>query len=63
MKTLIFLLAIFATFSTNAYEMCLIPQQNIVEARGCCSSHGGVCGCSMGQATCCDGSLSPSCGC
>lgn len=31
--------------------------------RGCCSHHGGVCGCSNGRALCCDGSLSPSCGC
>jgi hypothetical protein len=31
--------------------------------RGCCSWHGGVCGCAGGRAKCCDGSLSPSCGC
>jgi hypothetical protein len=32
--------------------------------RGCCSHHGGVCGCSStGRAECCDGTLSPSCGC
>lgn len=30
---------------------------------GCCSWHSGVCGCSMGRAKCCDGTLSPSCGC
>ena len=30
---------------------------------GCCSWHGGVCGCSGGRALCCDGTLSPSCGC
>lgn len=30
---------------------------------GCCSWHGGVCGCSSGRAVCCDGNLSPSCGC
>ena len=30
---------------------------------GCCSHHGGVCGCSFGSVTCCDGSTSPSCGC
>ena len=33
------------------------------EQSGCCSWHGGVCGCSAGRAQCCDGSLSPSCGC
>lgn len=30
---------------------------------GCCSHHGGVCGCVNGRAMCCDGVLSPSCGC
>jgi len=30
---------------------------------GCCSWHGGVCGCTGGRAQCCDGTLSPSCGC
>ncbi len=33
------------------------------EQRGCCSHHGGVCGCSGGRKKCCDGSLSPSCTC
>lgn len=33
------------------------------ERSGCCSHHGGVCGCSAGRAVCCDGALSPSCGC
>jgi len=32
--------------------------------QGCCSWHGGVCGCSSsGKKTCCDGTLSPSCLC
>lgn len=32
--------------------------------RGCCSRHGGICGCSAaGRIACCDGSLSPSCNC
>lgn len=32
---------------------------------GCCSHHGGVCGCSgfTGMQRCCDGSNSPSCRC
>jgi hypothetical protein len=37
--------------------------QEELAQRGCCSHHGGVCGCSGGRAACCDGSLSPSCGC
>lgn len=35
----------------------------LMAQRGCCSWHGGVCGCSNGRAQCCDGSLSPTCGC
>ncbi len=31
--------------------------------QGCCSHHQGVCGCSAGRAQCCDGSISPTCGC
>jgi len=34
-----------------------------LEKRGCCSHHGGVCGCESDRAKCCDGQLSPSCGC
>ena len=29
--------------------------------RGCCSWHGGVCGCKNGRVVCCDGKYSPSC--
>jgi len=36
---------------------------NGVARSGCCSWHGGVCGCSGGRALCCDGTLSPSCSC
>ena len=31
--------------------------------RGCCSHHGGVCGCGGVRLRCCDGTLSPSCRC
>jgi hypothetical protein len=31
--------------------------------RGCCSHHGGECGCVGGRDKCCDGSLSPTCTC
>lgn len=30
---------------------------------GCCSWHGGVCGCYLGRVVCCDGTFSPSCLC
>ncbi len=36
---------------------------NVLARRGCCSWHKGVCGCSGGRIICCDGTLSPSCGC
>lgn len=35
----------------------------IAQRRGCCSWHGGVCGCSGWRVVCCDGRLSPSCLC
>lgn len=37
----------------------------VIAQRGCCSWHDGVCGCDSysGRLQCCDGSLSPSCGC
>ena len=31
--------------------------------QGCCSYHGGVCGCFAGRTQCCDGTQSPSCHC
>lgn len=35
-----------------------------VAGQGCCSYHGGECGCSFsGHVQCCDGNTSPSCGC
>jgi hypothetical protein len=40
-----------------------ISKVEVDERRGCCSWHGGVCGCSYGTVTCCDGSYSPSCRC
>jgi hypothetical protein len=33
------------------------------EHRGCCSHHGGVCGCKNDRAVCCDRGFSPTCGC
>lgn len=39
------------------------PADNLLAKAGCCSWHGGVCGCSSGRALCCDGTLSPTCGC
>ncbi len=30
---------------------------------GCCSRHGGACGCAKEGLRCCDGTISPTCGC
>lgn len=38
-------------------------QRDEAEKSGCCSWHGGVCGCSGGRQVCCDGTLSPTCTC
>src|SRR5215203_5518718 len=35
----------------------------VLAQQGCCSWHSGVCGCSGGRVTCCDGTTSPTCGC
>jgi hypothetical protein len=37
--------------------------RDVIYGRGCCSRHGGQCGCRMDRVVCCDGTLSPSCGC
>lgn len=59
-------LSSFPTFSEeNKCEQSIFlnsNSQHIVQ-RGCCSHHGGVCGCSGGRQVCCDGALSPSCVC
>jgi hypothetical protein len=48
---------------TNNMNYAQSGQKEDIEKQGCCSWHRGVCGCSDGRALCCDGSLSPSCGC
>lgn len=57
---IILFLLVFCTGTTFAISKIKSEQY---ERRGCCSHHGGVCGCSGSRALCCDGSLSPSCGC
>ncbi len=46
----------FGTLNSN-------PVDIEIQKRGCCSWHGGVCGCSGGRVLCCDGTLSPTCTC
>lgn len=41
-----------------------VPNASFQIARsGCCSWHGGVCGCIGGRVVCCDGTFSPTCTC
>jgi hypothetical protein len=64
MKRLVMLLVVGlgVGFGVGAYSS---TQPRIVEHQGCCSHHEGVCGCTGDgkHAKCCDGTLSPSCGC
>jgi len=43
----------------------VIPEGTVPPKPGCCSHHGGVCGCNFGTGMqqCCDGKDSPSCRC
>ncbi len=58
-------LSLFAESSqkTSCSNTNKVFGDKLIARRGCCSWHGGVCGCSYGRARCCDGTLSPSCGC
>lgn len=49
---------------TESGDKCFCIDQAGIDARsGCCSHHGGACGCSGKSVTCCDGSTSPTCTC
>ena len=66
MKKVLIISAIFI-FTSFALALCAFvnnaDKESQYAGRGCCSHHGGVCGCSYGRAVCCDGSYSPSCQC
>jgi hypothetical protein len=68
MKYLLILFLIFALNGYSADKTCNqllkdgATKEQIVQ-QGCCSHHQGVCSCSGGRAVCCDGKLSPTCGC
>lgn len=53
---------LFKANFNKAYGRCT---PNEIHRAGCCSHHGGVCGCNQyaGRLRCCDGTISPSCGC
>ena len=61
MKKLLIGLVLFVFCSCTS--LAVAHNLKVDNRRGCCSHHGGVCGCSGGRAVCCDGSYSPSCGC
>lgn len=68
MKFALILLLCFTTSSLAEEKSCdQLQQEGFTQEqlaqRGCCSWHGGVCNCKGGRAVCCDGKLSPSCGC
>ena len=69
MKNIFIIIFMLASSLSMAEEYdCKNPQinsltQEQIAERGCCSHHGGVCGCSGGTDICCDGAASPSCGC
>lgn len=51
-------------FCFLSFLIMIISTSDVLARRGCCSWHGGVCGCSeSGRQICCDGTLSPSCVC
>lgn len=53
----------FAKESTVQCKLNASIESQEVARRGCCSHHGGVCGCGGYRLRCCDGTLSPSCEC
>lgn len=69
MRRVLFAILILASIIVSADENSCVqlktdnPIVEQVAQRGCCSHHGGVCGCGGGRAVCCDGSYSPTCGC
>ncbi len=75
MKIILILLMLSVFNPSYANELFIAePQSNceileplnshdIIAQRGCCSHHGGVCGCAGTNLRCCDGVTSPSCGC
>ncbi len=65
---LIGVLLSFSAFSeplSKEEEAACLSQNlgDVVAQQGCCSWHGGVCGCQNGRVVCCDGRYSPSCTC
>lgn len=60
---IVFLIVGVALISIIAINKAYSSNHNNEDKRGCCSNHGGVCGCKNGRQICCDGTTSPSCTC
>lgn len=62
---IIFLVPLLSPTKSDKTENINIGVQCVEARSGCCSWHGGVCGCdySTDRIVCCDGTLSPSCRC
>ncbi len=67
MKKFLFVFALIAFFCLGLQTFTTLHSFQsydcLIAGRGCCSRHGGVCGCSGGRTKCCDGTLSPTCQC
>lgn len=75
MRLILTILFIFSLNANAAEQALIVDQQQCatlqsegasqeqMARRGCCSWHGGVCGCSGSTVVCCDGQNSPSCTC
>ena len=71
MKVLARALALLVVFAASATATATAPAPATGDPaidegeprRGCCSHHGGVCGCGGDTLRCCDGTDSPTCEC
>ena len=54
----------FGCFAGAKHYQANKIQEKCLAGQGCCSWHGGQCGCTpYGEVRCCDGTTSPSCRC
>lgn len=47
----------------NCETILKTNDKELIAKSGCCSHHGGVCGCNSGRVVCCDNTYSPTCIC
>lgn len=65
MKRIVLFLTFLILFMPLALIGDTVQCSDSINKRGCCSWHGGVCGCDeeSGMQLCCDDTLSPTCEC